>query len=253
MDERTVQPEVRSEPSSHPQDAPPLPPSPLAQVEPEGPPDVPLPWTAVPLGGVAGAIAGIVDWAIATASAGGPPLPPRVGAHQAGVNAAAALFIVLGAAISDRLAPKWPRGVRWACGMGVAGAASVGMVVSALCLLWAPAGGVSARQMVGLAASTVASTGTAYALFGAVLGLAAGSGRQVLWRLPLGGCGAMAAIMAAKSGLAVLGAQLPIMGSAYPVSGMALGLFVGIVMAERLNAARRGAMESGQVNGEGLP
>jgi len=226
---------------------PPLPPSPLTEVPPPTPPDVPLPWSTLPPGAAAGLIVGAAYWVVVRATAGGPHLPAWVAAYEGGVGAASALLMALGAAIFDRVAPTWPRAARWACGMGAAALAGVGVTVSVASIL-APAGAViSGFDIVG----ACGATGASYALFGGVLGFVGGSGRSLLWRLPLAGCAAMGAMVGLRWGLvSLLGVRVLVVGPAAGVLGPVLGLLMGFVMAERLYAAHRRAMDDSRTAGE---
>jgi len=124
--------------------------------------------------------------------------------------------------------------------------AGVGIMFGASYLLTGRAPGISAVQILALA---VASGGP-YALFGAALGLAAASGKGLFWRLPLAGCISMGATGVLGGAIFLLVGPLPIAGPLDGVSGIALGLLLGFVLAERLNAARRRAMDGVRTNGE---
>jgi hypothetical protein len=218
---------------------PKLPPSPLTEVV-EVPPDVPLPWSAVPLGALVGLITGVGYGVVVTAAVGGPHFQVWIAAYEGGVDAAGALLIVFGAVLLDRLVPTWPRAVRWASGMGAAALAGVGLMVGVGYVLSGLGAGLPTWDVLGV----LAGTGVSYALLGGALALAGGSGRDLLWRLPLAGSTAMAAVVVLRLGSShLLGVPLLIVGPAGSMVGPVLGLLLGLVMAERLNAAQRRAVE----------
>jgi hypothetical protein len=218
---------------------PKLPPSPLTEVV-EVPPDVPLPWSAVPLGALVGLITGVGYGVVVTAAVGGPHFQVWIAAYEGGVDAAGALLIVFGAALLDRLVPTWPRGVRWASGMGAAALAGVGLMVGVGYVLSGLGAGLPTWDVLGV----LAGTGVSYALLGGVLGVVGRAGKDLLWRFPLAGSATMAVLVALRLASShLLGVPLPIVGPAGSIVGPVFGLLLGLAMAERLNAAQRRAVE----------
>jgi hypothetical protein len=161
-------------------------------------------------------------------------LPLSVPAYQGGVDAVHALLVVLGAAMADRLVPSWPRGARWACGMGGAMLAGDGLLLCAAHFVLGRRGGLLLPQV----AAVSAWTGVPYALLGLALALPSGSGTGLLWRLPLAGFTAMAYVLGLRSEvLGLIGVPRLVVGPAGSTAEAILGLLLGFVMAERLNAA----------------
>ena len=166
-------------------EGPPLPPSPLAEVEP-APPDVPLPWSALPAAAAAGFLAGAIDSVLSRPTANWAVMyavsPVSAAADQRILWGLGAGVVTLGAALADRVGSRWPRVARWACGMGL------GAVVSPSALLTVPyLITTRAPAHFGFLASGLALMVLSRGLLGAVLGVGASARHGLLWKAPAAG------------------------------------------------------------------
>ncbi len=179
--------------------APPLPPSPLARVPAAAPVrESALPWTTV-----VAALVPPLALSVVTSPLGLSPSPGQYTALTAEPWRAA--FMVLGAAIMDRVAPSWARGLRWGIGMAVGG------LVPPEGLLLCP--GTRCGLPVGDWTTAWALTVLGSGLVGLLLGLAMGRGsRPAATRL----------VMAVVAGAGVQGLWLVVIQGLYIVSPLAL-------------------------------
>jgi MFS family permease len=145
---------------------PPLPPSPMQS---DRPPssfrDVPLPWIALVLAVPAGlvpALAGMLQQGWAQLAS------PASAAVYVGTSLAFVVLTVLGAAIVDRLCPRWPRSLRWMVGMALHGFIPVTLVFSLSAMMFGQFGAALLSVLLQMAYGVVSG-----ALTGLALGLAA--------------------------------------------------------------------------------
>ena len=220
---------------------PSLPPSPLAEVV-AAPADVPLPWSTPLLAAPLGLLSGVIM-----------PLPPLHWLRPGGphtnspdlvLRAIGPAVVVLGAVVADRAAPACPKPLRWAAGMAVAGALCVGGAAWVLCC--AP---FRARNVVFGAACLILWTVLSDMAFGSAVGFASGAKRDRVWKVALVGAstGGAIAVLGPPVGLALArlivgGSLLPFWPSHDIVPAMIAGLLLGLVLVDRLQAARRRAM-----------
>ena len=224
---------------------PPLPPSPLAQAfEDEGPPDVPLPWSAVPLGWAAEFLAGMTSTALFWQATQVPGLVKQMSLIGAVIVSVFGAIVVLGAVVGDRVASGQSRPLRWAVGMG---AGSLVCAIAVALFYCATMGGwrwwMADPDMVW---ALVTAAGLKY-----VLGRAAKAPAGPAWWLPLLGSATEAVLCTiGAAGQAVLFPGLARSQHWWwsqaegVVHGCLFGLMIGAVIADRLSAARR-ASEAG--------
>ena len=222
---------------------PPLPPSPLAEVEPASQ-HVALPWSTVPLGWAAEFLAGMASMALFGQATQVPGLLRQMWLVGAVIVSVSGAIVVLGAVVGDRVASGQSRPLRWGVGMG-AGSLVCGIVVALLDSV--TMGGwrwwMADPDMVW---ALVTAAGLGY-----VLGRAAKAPAGPAWWLPLLGSATEAVLCTiGAAGQAVLFPGLARSQHWWwsqaegVVHGCLFGLMIGAVIADRLSAARR-ASEAG--------
>ncbi|MBM3474703.1 MAG: hypothetical protein FJX75_15675 [Armatimonadetes bacterium] len=219
---------------------PPLPPSPMQS---ERPPlsfrEVPLPWSALLLA----AIAKLLSAGFVGGQASGYFASPVRLVVYSGISAAAGAAMALGAAIHDRLWPRWPRPLRWMIGMALPGFipwhvlyALPSMVfgqpapaVPGTLLLMADS--VANGAVTGLALGLAAQRLDGLYLRMALAGLLAGLARTAMWVPVL-----LVSLRASGSSLQVLGAGY---WGSLAVGQCAFGVLLALAIAACLSAAWR--------------
>ncbi len=223
--------------------SPELPPPPLATESVPvrtGPPLWAMPVTTL----VAGAVAGLVGVATTAAMGGGSrgfevlfPIALWYGA-----------VVGLGAALGDRWVRAWPRAARWAAGMGLAG-----LVLDPAPVFLTAQGRLWSAQLLPTLVVLGVFVGGVFAIFGAVVGWAAGDPSARRWRMPVAGL-VFGLVLAGACAVFLLPPQLAVQAHygapATPIlaplltMGAAAGL-IGCLMAGALALALSGEEHGG--------